>query len=394
MNKLEIINEIRKKQLEQAEILDAIASEERKATNVETVKLDSLKQEIEELEARKNKTVEEKRNVRVISSERSKDNFSLSSYFRSIKNNDFSDVNDEVRELGKRSFENSGLGYVGTPLPFQFENRTLTAGANTEVIADEKFDLLLPLRSKNVFAQAGATIMTGLKSNYTKPTFTGTTAFWKGENETSADGGGGFTEKEFAPKRLTVYLPVSDLLLIQDTVDADKMLQQDLIAAINGKLNATIAGVDAGDSTKPAGLFYGADFVTSGATSWPNVVSMETAVNSANADVQNMKYIVHPNTMGKFKTTAKASGTAQFIAENSLINGYQYLTTTHLPTIGSGKGILFGNFADLYINFWNSMSVKVDNITGAKEGITNFIINLYVDAGVVREDSIARGVLS
>jgi hypothetical protein len=94
------------------------------------------------------------------------------------------------------------------------------------------------------------------------------------------------------------------------------------------------------------------------------------------------------------KTTAKASNTAAFIAENQLINGYNYLRTTNIPTISTGKGILFGNFADLQMLFWNNMDITVDNVTGAKEGIVNYIINLYVDAGALRSESFAKGWLS
>lgn len=394
MDKLEILNQIKSKRLEIAQILDSVATDKRDVTNVEKINMESLKSEITELETRlANANSKPQTIIGKLGTENEK--FQLTSFFRNLADGkNFSDVENEVLKLGQDSFKGSGLSYRGATLPLNFEKRTLaagTTGAGAEIVAEEKFDLLLPLRAKNVLAQAGATVLDNLVGNISIPIFTGSTASWKGENITAGDGGGGFIEKEFSPKRLTVYLPVSKLLLIQNSVGAEQKLQQDLVNAINSKLEETLLGASAGTSTQPAGIFYGATVTVTGATSFANVVNLETTINTNNADYGNLKYIVHPATLGKMKTTPKTANTASFIAENNQVNGYSYITTTHIPAIETGKGVIFGNWSDLYLCFWSGLDVTVDTLTGAKDGIVNYIINLYVDGGAVRTESFASG---
>lgn len=402
MTKQECYNEIKSRKLQTAEILDKIEAEKRNATNVEQISMDSYKAEIAEFERAIKDIDANNTKKRVITSTASfnEDKFTLTSFLRNLKNNSFSDVEKEVISRGREMYNTASIGYVGTPIPLEFSRATLTAagsGVGAELVPEDKFDLLMPLRAQSVLAAAGATILTNLKGNISIPVMTGSTAAWKGEVVAAGDGVNGFTEVEFSPKKLTVFLPVSNLMLIQNSVNAEQKLQEDLVNAINDKLEATLLGTAASSSTQPAGLFYGAsytngDVVVTGTTAWDKTVALETGVKVANSN--GNVYLIHPQTIGKMKTTAKATNTAVFIAENSLINGYKFLTTTNMPTISTGKGIAFGNFKDMYINFWSGMEVIVDNITGGKEGITNFIVTVYVDGGVARPASFAKGWLS
>jgi HK97 family phage major capsid protein len=300
MNKLEILNEIKTRNLSIAEIMDTIKAEERELSNVEKINVESYKAEIAEFERQlkdlDKEPVKLKRSIKIGSAVEDK-KFSLNRYLRSIADPTFelNEIEKEVRNSIKSEFGVKGVG-----LPFEFRSTLAagTAGAGQEIVPEDKFNLIMPLRAKSVLAKAGATIYTGVKGNVSFPVMTGSTAAWKGENVTASDGTNGFTEVEFSPKRLTVYLAVSKLLLLQDTVDAEAKLQADLVNAINQKLEATILGADAGSTTQPAGLFYGASYsnggvTVTGSTSWAKVVALETGINSSNADVDSMYYIVH-----------------------------------------------------------------------------------------------------
>jgi HK97 family phage major capsid protein len=408
ITKLEMLNEVKKRKLETAKIMDLIATEKRSLTNVEQITVDSLQTEILDFETRMAElqtVVPKAKNQYSITGINTEDKFSLVSFFRNLKDNrNFNEVEKEVIELGKQSFNSNALTYRGTTLPFSFENRATlaagTAGVGQELVPEEKFDLLMPLRAKSIFARMGATFLTNLVGTISVPVMSGSTAQWADENETAVDGKNGFTEVDFAPKRLTVFLPVSNLLLIQNTVDAEKKLQTDLVNAVNEKLENTLLSASGATSKHPKGIFYGATYANggiqvTGATTWGKIVALETGINMANADVADMGYVLSPSVLGTAKTTAKAAGTvAGFIAEGSTINGFKYVTTTNMPTIGGGKGVLFGNFRDFYICMWSGMEVIVDNLTNAKQGITNYIINLYVDGGSVRDASFAKGTLA
>ncbi len=406
MTKAELRNQLYAKRQEIADIMDLLKAEERQASNREQVSLDKLNDEIRDIEAQ---LAQPEKPVSKIYTRSTLDanSFSLVNFFNKIyekRTNEFTDLEKEIRKIGENQILKAGQTINGTALPLYFEQRgTLaagTSGAGAEAVPEEKFDILMPLRDELVFTAAGATMFTDVVGNPSIPALTGVTAAWKGEVTAAADGVQGMTETEFSPKKLNVYIPVSKLLLRQANPSLEAKLKQDLVNAIASKLESTVLGTASSSSTQPAGLFYGASYsnggvVVTGSTSWEKVVSLETGINASNARGKNMAYVLHPNTLGKFKVTGKnATYGSTFIAENSLVNGYKYFSTTNMPTISSGKGILFANWADLYIMVWGGIDVEVDPYTSMKEGIVNFIATMYVDVKPIRSASFAKGWLS
>lgn len=368
-------------------------AEDRKLSTIEDNEVARLTKELELLDTE----IESKRNINNKDNKNNKKNmekFSLRSFLNNLaEGRNFNETELEIIEEGKRGFLGAGLSYRGTTLPF--EVRAIAATGNAvAAVEEDKFNILMPLRDSLVFTKAGANMLTGLVGDISIPVMTGSTAAWKGENVTASDGGNGFTEITLAPKRLTTYLAVSKQLLIQNSEAVDAKLMEDLVFAIKGKLEATVLGTAQGTTTQPAGLFYGASYGSvTGATSFAKAVALETAVNVGNADVDKMFYLVNPSTLGVMKTTAKAANTAAFIADNGTINGYPYIKSNALPTVSTGKGILFGDFSKLYVAQWGNLDITVDNVTGAKDGVINFIINSYWDVKPVYAASIAKGWL-
>lgn len=383
------------------EVINAPKEAKRNLSKVEDNEILRLQTELDKLDA----DIEAKRNIEKINNKDNKntksnmEKFSLRSFLNNLaEGRNFNETELEIIEEGKRGFLGAGLSYRGATLPF--EVRTIAAtGTGLATVEEDKFNILMPLRDKLVFTQAGANMLTGLVGDISIPVMTGATAGWKGENVTAADGGNGFTEITLAPKRLTTYLAVSKQLLIQNSEAVDAKLLEDLVNAIKGKLESTVLGAVAGSTTQPAGLFYGASYLNggvqvTGTTSFAKAVALETGVNAGNADVDKMFYLINPSTLGVMKTTAKAANTAAFIADNGTINGYPYIKTNALPTVSTGKGILFGDFSQLYVAQWGNLDITVDNLTGAKDGIIYFIINSYWDVKQVQAASIAKGWLN
>jgi HK97 family phage major capsid protein len=380
-----------------------VATENRKLSTYEQTAFDNITNDIKKLDA----DIEEKRtadikktNIKTNNNKKMENKFSIRSFLNNLsEGRNFSETEQELIEQGKQGFLKAGLSFRGTALPFETRaDIAVTAGSGGINVPEDKFDILMPLRNKLVFAKAGATMLTGLIGDISIPCMTGTTALWKGENTTAADGTNGFIEVTLAPKRLTSYLAVSKQLLMQDANGVDAKLTEDLINAIKDKLESTVLGTAAGSTTQPAGIFYGSNYtnggvVVSGATTWAKTVALETGINANNGDVDSMYYIIHPNTLGSMKTTAKAANTAAFIADNGTINGYPYIKSNLMPTVSTGKGIAFGNFKDVYVAQWGSIDVTVDNLTGAKDGLIYFIINSYWDVKAIRTASIATGWL-
>lgn len=299
-----------------------------------------------------------------------------------------------LKEIQKRA-----TGEERSNLVVQIEERANilagTATAGQEVVTEQKMALLEPLRSALVTVQAGATLLTGLQGDVSIPVYGGTSALWKGEVVTAVDGGGAFSEVTLSPKRLTAFINVSKQFLLQDTLGAEALLMRDIVAAISGKLEATIFGVENVSATQPLGLFYTAPTGAIGTATWANMVAMETAVDTSNALTGNLKYITNSGGRGVLKSTVKAANTGIYLCQNNEVNGYPLLATNHvasaLQTGTNEFGIVFGNWADLVIGQWGGFDITVDPYTAAKTGQVIITINAYFDAKVRRAESFKTG---
>ena len=252
-----------------------------------------------------------------------------------------------------------------------------------DVVETDIYDILEPLRAKNVLVSAGAKFITNLQGNVQVPVMSATQVGWKGETAAADDGSGAFTSVTLSPKRLTGKFPVSLELLAQDTLGVENMIRQDIINAINEKLEATILGAGAGDLNTPAGLFHGyAD--TNVIADFGDIADLEAKVEEKNV-YGNCKYIVSPKAKAKLRSTIKGTAGVGMIMENGAIDGTEALATSNVPT---GK-MLYGDFSNLVIGQWDSVILDVVRDTDSlANGCVTIVVNAYFDAKVARQDAI------
>lgn len=252
-----------------------------------------------------------------------------------------------------------------------------------DVVETDIYDILEPLRAKNVLVAAGAKFITNLQGNVQVPVMSATQVGWKGEIAAADDGSGAFTNVTLSPKRLTGKFPVSLELLAQDTIGVENMIRQDIVNAINEKLEATILGAGAGDLNTPAGLFHGyAD--TNVIADFGDIADLEAKVEEKNV-YGNCKYIVSPKAKAKLRSTIKGTAGVGMIMENGAIDGTEALATSNVPT---GK-MLYGDFSNLVIGQWDSVILDVVRDTESlANGCVTIVCNAYFDAKVAREGAI------
>ena len=252
-----------------------------------------------------------------------------------------------------------------------------------DVVETDIYDILEPLRAKNVLVAAGAKFITNLQGNVQVPVMSATQVGWKGEIAAADDGSGAFTSVALSPKRLTGKFPVSLELLAQDTLGVENMIRQDIVNAINEKLEATILGAGAGDLNTPAGLFHGyAD--TNVIADFGDIADLEAKVEEKNV-YGNCKYIVSPKAKAKLRSTIKGTAGVGMIMENGAIDGTEALATSNVPT---GK-MLYGDFSNLVIGQWDSVILDVVRDTESlANGCVTIVCNAYFDAKVAREGAI------
>ena len=260
-----------------------------------------------------------------------------------------------------------------------------TTDEGVDVVQTDVYDILEPLRAKNVLVAAGAKFMTGLVGNVNVPVMSANNVGWKGETAAADNGSGAFTHVALSPKRLTGKFPVSLELLAQDGVGVEDAIRRDIINAINGKLEATILGAEAGDANKPAGLFAGYEDKNTIAE-FADVADLEAEIEAANV-YGDCKYILSPSAKATLRSTIKGTAGVGMIMENGAVDGTEAFTTAHVP---AGK-MLYGDFSNLVIGQWGDVQLDVVRDTESlANGCVTIVVNAYFDAAVAREEAIVK----
>ncbi len=392
MDTLTLIDQ--KEQLrKKAEDLIANAEKEiRKLNDGETLELNHIKEEIASIDSQiKGIEEENKRNYKPQINKKTMEKFSLLKAINDVANNRQLDERaQEVVTAGIAEMRKAGQSYSGQivlPIEERANIQATVATAGQENVAEDKLGILEPLRANLVLVQAGASYMTGLIGNVSIPVYSGSNVAWAGEVAAATDGAGKFSEVNLEPKRLTAYIDVSKQFLIQDSNSAEEMLKRDIVSAIASKLEATILGSEAGSATQPAGMLN-AVVADSNAITYKDIVKMEADLEAKNVR-GDIKFIVSPSAKADLKTTDKGTDTGKYLMEGNEVNGYPVLSTSAV----AGKGVIFGNFADLVIGQWGGIDLTVDPYTQAANGKVRLVINAYFDAKPRRADSFVKKVL-
>lgn len=351
--------------------------EEEKKEDEES-KEDDKQDEKEEI----NKEQKNKNNINIM-----KKNFSLLRAISDIaKGKSLDPIANAVVLEGQNELRNAGMGFEGQ-IQLPIENRaTVTVNVEGEdVVATDIFDILEPLRAKNVLVQAGASVYSGLVGNVKIPVMGASNVTWEGETSPAKDGAGTFTHVELSPKRLTAYIDISKQFLIQtDNLQAEAKIRQDLINAITSKLESTILGDAAGSTTQPAGIFNGV--TPTAITSFANITELEAAVEGANV-FGECKYIMDPKSKAVLRNMARSADNTRLVMEGGEVDGTQALITSNM---GDNK-LVYGDFSNIVIGQWGAIDLTVDPYTQATNGCVRLVVNAFFDAKVARSEALAFG---
>lgn len=378
MNSVELLDKRNQLKIQAENIVSSAEKESRVLNELEIEKFEALKQEMVETNRQ---MIELNEKLKKETSKRGMENFSLLKAINDVANNrQLDERSQNVVNTGIEEMRKAGLSYSGQIL-LPIENRDIQATVATngkEAVAEDKLNILEPLRANLVMVQAGANYMTGLVGNVSIPVYSGSNVGWAGEIDAATNGAGSFSEVLLEPKRITAYIDVSKQFLLQDSVSAEALLRADIVRAISNKLEATILGDAAGNSKQPAGLFNGATALSN--TSYASMVELMQTLEEANV-AGDIKYIVSPAAKAALKTTSKDSGSGRFVMEGNEIDGVPVLSTS------ACKGIVVGNFADYVIGQWGSIDLTVDPYSQATNGKVRLVVNAYFDAKPRRSEA-------
>lgn len=258
-----------------------------------------------------------------------------------------------------------------------------TASAGGFTVDTQMMPLIELLRNKTVLGRMGITILDGLVGDLTFPVQTGgATAYWVSETGAITDSEATFGQKAMTPHRLGASIPFTMQFLAQTSLSADAFLrnEMDIVLALKKDL-AGLLGTGVGG--EPLGVAnttgINATVTYGGAATWADIVEHETGINVDNADIGTMGFVLSGATVGKWKTILKDSvaGADYLInSTNALVNGYNYERTQQ---ISSANQSFFGVWSQLLLGMWAGREVTVDNITLAKQGQHQIIMNEFCD---------------
>ena len=323
-----------------------------------------------------------------------KESFSLVRAIRSIANNQqLDELTAAVIAKGNEEARKAGISTQGQiQLPESRAAVTVTSEGE-DLVATDLFDILMPLRAKNVLVQAGAKFMGNLVGDVQIPVMGAENVTWKGEIANAADGAGTFTNVTLSPHRLTAYIDISKQMLVQDSVDVENAIREDLINAINTKLEETILGAGDGKDggttvVAPLGMRNGVTATT--VTDYAKVCEVESNVEDANV-LGECVYVMSNKAKAAMRSMIKGTNGTGMVFENGTVDGTKAFNTSHL---GTAKTYIYGDFSNLAIGSWGNIDITVDPYTKAAAGQVRIVVNAFFDAKKLRDNAFAVGTVT
>lgn len=385
--------------VEARNIVEAAKAENRDLTKEEMERIEEIKANIRALDTKtpeptpkpeENKNKEEKKS-KINKMEKE---FRLVRAIRSIANGaQMNDVDAAVIDAGKKEARSNGLEFNGQiQIPSETRAVVSVTAEGEDVVATNLYDILKPLREKSVLVQAGAKVYSGLVGDVQIPVMTKENVGWASELANATDGAGTFSNVKMTPKRLTAYIDVSKKLIAQDSIGVENAIREDLLAALNSKLEETVLGDAAGTADMPEGIFKtlagsGSDPIDKVAD-FASIVNKEASVEDANVTGEKV-YVMSNKAKAVLRNMAKSTKSTQLVYENGEVDGTKAFSTSNV----ADKKYIYGDFSNLAIANWGGLDLTVDPYTQAAKGAIRLVVNMYVDAKVLRKEAFTAGDL-
>jgi HK97 family phage major capsid protein len=325
--------------------------------------------------------------------------FSLSRLILAEATSDWSNAGyeREMSQEAKRNYPGQAKGLV-IPSEALFQRTTMSssgdaAGAiGTDHMGSMYVDALRPVSS--VIA-AGATMLSGLSSNVSIPKANSDlSAAWVAE-------GGAITESDIdvdsvtlQPKLLAGRSSFTRHLLATSNPSIDSLVRNALVAQIGNALDDT-ALEGSGTAPVPRGIAnqVGIEtYATTGGGTMTHAESLAVLAEIAenNLDTTNAVWIVNPANAATLGSTAKDSGSGQFVYQDGRILGRRVIESTH-ATAGTAY---VGLFEHCLIGMFGGIDLVVDPYTNGSTGVVNIYAYQLADIAVRHPGAFSKVTLT
>lgn len=301
----------------------------------------------------------------------------------------------------------------GLWIPDEVFSRNLVAGTGTlgghvvesSVLANEFIEIL---RNKSQVMNLGARVL-NLTNTALIPRQNGAgTANWVGETVASTLTAVNFQQLTLTPQAVSAYHQYSKMLLMEGNPSVDAIVRDDItqtlaiaidLAALHGTGTGQPTGI--ASTTGIGTVALAANGLALGnATAYPALVSLESAVASANADNGSLGYLMRPAHRGSLRTAARFANSDTPVwdprAGGVPVNGYRAEVSNQIATnLTTGtataicSAIFFGNWNELLIGSFGSTDLVVDPYSAGANGVVRLYARRWVDIGVRHPASFA-----
>ena len=303
------------------------------------------------------------------------------------------------REVSAELEKRYGAKPKGIYVPDDTFKRDMTVGSgtaggtlvSTDVQSGGFIDML---RGKMLISKLGGQMLTGLTGSVSIPRQTAaSTAYWVTEGSILTEA----TQMtlgavSLTPKHVGVWNDYSRQLMLQSNPSIENLVKNDIVEVLAREIDAKVYYGTGGSGT-PAGIITGATSVVTGAAisnggtvTWAMMLTHESNVATANADIGTLAFVTTPAVRAILKGKQKvATYGNDFICNNtpgsiggSEINGYPCYATSQAPA-----GFLtFGKWDATIIAQWGGLDVLVDPYSQSSYGNIHIVGFLACDVGI------------
>jgi HK97 family phage major capsid protein len=301
------------------------------------------------------------------------------------------------REVSVATAQRMGMAPKGFAVPNEVMSRTLVAGtasaAGDLIFTDARPESFIELlRKRNVLTSLGVTVLSGLTGPVAIPKQTGAAqAYWVGEQGEATESEPTVAQVNLSAKTLSAWTRFSRSLMLQASLDVEMMVRNEL-ATVMALEQARAMLYGSGTSNEPQGLknITGINTEDFGGAqpSYGELVSMETKIALDDADIGAMGYVTNATIYGGFKTTEKATNTAQFVLEpGGTVNSYPVVRSNQVET----GDVFLGVWNQVILGLWGALDLQVNPYSEDKAGNVRVVVHQSCDVAVRYPEAFCRG---
>jgi HK97 family phage major capsid protein len=272
----------------------------------------------------------------------------------------------------------SGRKAQGVLVPLAaLEKRVNTTTSAGEIVpTDHRPDqYIAPLRNKLLARKLGVRVLSGLSGDVSIPKFgSGTTSGWVAENGALSASDMTFDSVGLTPKHVGALSEMSRQLIQQSSPDIEQLLRDDLSFGIAKAIDSAL--ILGGGTNQPTGILSttGIQTASLATLNWAAILAMLEKLDLVNATAAN--WLTSPKVATKLRGTLKSTtaGSA-YLLEGGRLADIALSSTNQTPektgTPNTGRLIL-GDFAQAMLGIWSELDILVnpyDSTAYARGGV-------------------------